>query len=663
MLHFEVMTLNDFGPYKGEQVVDFTDKYGTTIFWGDNGRGKTTLLNAFRYALFGSIQRRNGSLKNLSEMENAESKLEGRHGFSVKITFVNNDDKYELTRSYSLRDGIGSPSSEDDYERNFFLKKNGSILSPDERNHELNSIMPEQISRFFLFDAELLQEYEELLEVDSSTGDRIKKSIEKILGMPVLQNGVVDITDSVSEYERAMTNAARKDDKTIQLAQKLEEIDRNISEHTNILKQQEADLTEMVKERNSLENLMSSTSKLRDWVEEKKSTQAKLKETKEELDSTNSELQGYLKVAWQGMLANTFRDIRENLDKQISTLESKKEKNSVAEKFIFEMKKAISDRTCPVCGQEVSSEVIKVLEDRINNESSEFIGLTEDERNELLRLQSIRSNIVNIRPADSKDAVKILENKVDDFKIKIGTYSQRISELEDDISRSGSNESETELETITRKYTDLGINIQTKRTGINGEENKLKDYKATKEKLSEAISKMGGGIDYKIADKRYQLVKKINNIFDESKTKYRDELKRKVEADASSIFIHLTGDKDYVGLQINDNYGLSIVHRSGRTVPGRSSGYEHIVALSLIGALHKNAPLQGPIIIDSPFGRLDPTNKANIVRSLPTMAEQTILLAYTGEIDAQVARGELGNNLLKEYKLERISSMHTVIHE
>ena len=68
-----------------------------------------------------------------------------------------------------------------------------------------------------------------------------------------------------------------------------------------------------------------------------------------------------------------------------------------------------------------------------------------------------------------------------------------------------------------------------------------------------------------------------------------------------NCFVKLTGDKDYVGLQINDNYGLEIIHRSGRKVPGRSSGYEHIVALSLIGALHMNAPLRGPIIMDSPF--------------------------------------------------------------
>lgn len=62
-----------------------------------------------------------------------------------------------------------------------------------------------------------------------------------------------------------------------------------------------------------------------------------------------------------------------------------------------------------------------------------------------------------------------------------------------------------------------------------------------------------------------------------------------------------SNDPDYVSLKINENYGLSMVHVSGELVPLRSAGFEHVVALSLIGALHKNAPLRGPIIMDSPF--------------------------------------------------------------
>ena len=52
MLRFLSLTVEDFGPYKNRQTIDFTSDDGVTIIWGIMV-GKTTLLNAFRYALFG----------------------------------------------------------------------------------------------------------------------------------------------------------------------------------------------------------------------------------------------------------------------------------------------------------------------------------------------------------------------------------------------------------------------------------------------------------------------------------------------------------------------------------------------------------------------------------------------------------------------------------
>lgn len=253
MLHFRKMTLRDFGPYKGEQVIDFSDQSGVTIFWGNNGRGKTTLLNAFRYGLFGVVQRRNGVLKNLSAMCNAEAVVEERYGFSVILDMTNDDDTYRLTRQLALRPGVVKPAGEEDYEKVLSLNKNGSILSPEDREHELNVIMPEQVARFFLFDAELLQEYEELLETNTADGDQIKTSIEKILGVPVLQNGVVDVEDCLSNYERQKSRAARADDKTMQLGQELENLTANIEEHQNIIREKQAEQIELIREKNNLE--------------------------------------------------------------------------------------------------------------------------------------------------------------------------------------------------------------------------------------------------------------------------------------------------------------------------------------------------------------------------------------------------------------------------
>lgn len=661
MLHFTGMTISNFGPYKGEQEIDFTKKQGVTIFWGDNGRGKTTLLNAFRYALFGIIKRRNGDLDDLREMENKEGREQGVYGFSVSLAFENDGNKYNLTRQYKPRKSVKIPMNEEDYERDTFLKKGGSILSSEEREHELNMIMPEQVSRFFLFDAELLQEYEELLENDNTTGERIKEAIEKILGVPVLTQGVVDIQSCLYEYERQKQKAAQKDDKTKQYGNQLDLIEASIKEHKKIIEEKKAERRKYFSEKADLESKMESTEKVRGWIDREDfiKTESALKKTR--IEEIEKQIKEVTKEAWKGMLADTIDNISKLLSAEINTLDKKKQKEVIAESFIKEIKKACKDQKCPVCEQAISNELAIKLEKRIKESESEYAGLSKEEQEKLLSLQAQLAGIGQLRVDSKKKEVELLEGQRTQLKIEIGTYEQEAKELREKIVKYGGTAKAAEATQVARDYAKVIQKMSIIDEAIAAETTKLQEEQDNKTKILKQIDKQSAGSDLKEAKEKYELCNKIFSVFEKGMGEYREKLKKNVEKDSTEIFVQLSSDKDYVALQINENYGLSIVHKSGTLVPGRSSGFEHIVALSLIGALHKNAPMQGPIIMDSPFGRLDPTHKKNIVSALPEMAGQSMLLAYTDEIDEQVARKTLAGNLVREFKLNRVTSMHTVI--
>lgn len=83
MLKFISLTVEDFGPFKGKQTIDFTDQDGVTLIWGNNGRGKTTLLNIFRYAIYGKFQNRRGAVVDPMVLSNIESRRAGHYGFKV----------------------------------------------------------------------------------------------------------------------------------------------------------------------------------------------------------------------------------------------------------------------------------------------------------------------------------------------------------------------------------------------------------------------------------------------------------------------------------------------------------------------------------------------------------------------------------------------------
>lgn len=200
MLKFTSLTIDNFGPYEGVQTIDFGSGDGVTLIWGDNGHGKTTLLNLFRYALFGRFQYRHESVDDILKLVNREGMKSGKYDFKVILKMVQDGKRYELTRQYSLRSGVSVPTRNDDYVQDVFLKVDGHLVANKE--HELALIMPEDVSRFFLFDGELLQEYEELVKDETTVGDKIKKSIETILGVPILTNATNDTGFVLSEYRK-----------------------------------------------------------------------------------------------------------------------------------------------------------------------------------------------------------------------------------------------------------------------------------------------------------------------------------------------------------------------------------------------------------------------------------------------------------------------------
>jgi DNA sulfur modification protein DndD len=135
-----------------------------------------------------------------------------------------------------------------------------------------------------------------------------------------------------------------------------------------------------------------------------------------------------------------------------------------------------------------------------------------------------------------------------------------------------------------------------------------------------------------------------------------DELRKEVEAHASEIFRKLTTDPTYAGLRINENYGLTILDHDGLPVPQRSAGAEQIVALSLLGAINRMATKRGPVIMDTPFGRLDRGHRANILRYVPTMADQVVLLVHDGEVDRERDLKEIQPLVDAEYRIEHPTS-------
>ena len=236
-----------------------------------------------------------------------------------------------------------------------------------------------------------------------------------------------------------------------------------------------------------------------------------------------------------------------------------------------------------------------------------------------------------------------------------------MKELREQISTFGNFDRDTLTINLVKEYSTCFEKITELKKGIAKEQEAIDDAVDKQNKLDAKINQLSNNKDVLTASRRLTMCQQIEGIFEIGIEQYRTRLKDNVERDASELFARMSADKDYERLQINDNYGLEIIHKTGIRVPSRSAGFEHIVALALIGALHKNAPLQGPVIMDSPFGRLGSQHEKNVAQSLPLLSDQVIVLVHDRELSPDQTRQLLGGQLITEYKLERVTSFHTRI--
>lgn len=662
MLQFTGLVIENFGPFKGTQTVDFVDADGVTIIWGNNGRGKTTLLNIIRYALFGKYQNRRGVDVDLPSLANLEGKKDGKYDFKVVLKMLNDGIHYELTRQYVVRKGIINPQRNDDYEEHVFLKKEGAILSPDQREHELNLIMPSEVSRFFLFDGELLQEYEELLMEGTQTGATIKESIEQILGVPVLTNGAIDTNSALEEYRKEKNKIAQSNAQTQKIASQMSVLEAEKQEQAVELERLKGELTIELDTKAKLEDEAQQSEHVSSLLKSLDDLDATIEEKKASREAILTSIVVATGEAWKGLVSSRVELMLTAIESQLKDLEDRESAHKVASHFMKEMKAAAEKHHCHLCDQDIPDEKLEELIKRITDASSEYGGLSDDEIKALQELRVRKSTLQSMKADSKKEILELLEAQLSTLEVEIDDAERQRKTVREELERhgdveelsKGAKENVKQLANCLKKINNL-------RDGIQLEKDKIKEVESALATLEDKLNKVSTDSETQIAKRKVELCEAINRIFEEGIASYRDKLKDDVERDATELFVQISNDPDYTSLKINDNYGLYMVHSSGEIVPLRSAGFEHVVALSLIGALHKNAPLRGPIIMDSPFGRLDPTHKSNITKVLPKMSEQIVLLAYTHEIDEQTARDTLGPELKREYRLQRYTSFNTQI--
>jgi DNA sulfur modification protein DndD len=186
----ERLVLENFRQFKGRQEIIFSDlrERNVTVVHAENGFGKTTLLKALIWALYGRDGLKDDFEKPdriLHEGLAYRAKDPNQLVATVQLTFRHGDQRYILTRTLTLAQQNLNPKQTG---LSLEVMRDGQTFLEARPQQRIQSIIPEGISGFLFFNGERINY---LAEEKNSA--QVTEAIQQMLGLKLLRTTIEDL--------------------------------------------------------------------------------------------------------------------------------------------------------------------------------------------------------------------------------------------------------------------------------------------------------------------------------------------------------------------------------------------------------------------------------------------------------------------------------------
>ncbi len=638
------LKISNFRQFYGTQKIDFSNDPGqnVTVIHGENGSGKTTILNSFKWGFYGITDFDSENEKLLNERLVDESKEGQQMEMSVEIIFEHDDKKHIAKRSQTFikQSNLNYESKSEDFTLNHTDANGGHITSQNPKTH-IYQILPKNLHSYFFFNGERI---EKLARKNSSSDIQI--AIKNLMGLqivdrayehlkPVIKTLKKELRDlSTGDLSQVAEDESQKEDSLDECKKNLKLLSNNINqfrEELSLVDKKLSDTkasTELQAKRNELEGEISATSTSKDSL---------IKERRDYISRF-----GFL--AFTEELVNTCE----------SFLDDKRKKGElpfkVKEQFIDDL---LAANQC-ICGRalsEGSQPFNEVLKFKKSTTGKDIEGSFITASGAILPIKQARKDLFDrlrtdqLKRTEMEKKIESMSGKLDEINSKIGKIdSESVQRLE---AKRGKLNEDIDSATLEKGA------LQATKQGLDKDLATLKKRREELSAQNEQVKLAQGRIF--IAEETYGL---IGSWYTSLGSEVREKLSRKVNDTFKKII-----RKDYWA-KISNEYTLDIYKKVGEhetVVHEKSTGENQITSLSFIASIVQMAKERGdknyyfkggiyPIVMDSAYGPLDPEYREKIAEYIPSMSEQVVLMVsdshWSGEIENKI-RPRMG----KEFSL------------
>ena len=687
------IVLQNYRQYYNEVVADFGSEKGRfSIFLGENGEGKSNLLNAINWCLFRKEPHRsaNKQMPIINNKKLTEVPEGSRIDMRVDLYLNRGSTKYKISRTLVgiKREFQIKIEDKDEYyeiiadpdpvpvgfeiiphlcSTSFLKSEHGGTYEDKTVKHTfeslINHILPENLSQFFILDGEFLEKL--FTEFES-----IKDGVTQISQIHILENALDHL-----ENAKFGTSLNGYDAKLDEYNKKIEQIDFQLSSK---------DAQGIISVSSKLiwgesDNFYHSTGKprIKDLTHASNKLNKKLRDVTTEVHNSN---------------ATSNKDLQDKRDELNQTI---KEKNIQIGKLLDEHRTNLITIGSKILLKDVlesANNLIGVEIERGTLPNHVKMTFTSDllERKSCLCGTSLvegspaRHNVEQIRKQASDDEdldiandikykntqflnefeknIKILDERqknMIDLNISLGKQQEKLGQTNKELKNTSSHDFAKLLEDEE--------NLKNEKMEIDMELGRARQYvenlEADRKNLVHKIT------NWKTRDKRAKQqqhkIKITELVKDNIKQILSDispYIRKLVQEKTTEFFKSISWKEGYFDkISIDEEYKLKLLTTEKfNAIDDLSAGERLFLTLSFIAALREITGYKFPLIIDTPFGRISGKPKKLLASKLPDFLpeSQITLLATDTEYLASIPNmdGENEKNTFRDLLMKKVNT-------
>lgn len=623
------LRLRNFRQFYGETPkLDMTPVGDTnvTVIHGSNGAGKTALLNAFTWALYENFTR---AFQLPEQLVNKRAIREATPGDQVdawvELDFEHGDHRYRLRRTVEVLRTSGEPGWEPQGPSRVVLQScgpDGKWIPHPRVAPTIARVLPTDLHSYFFFDGERIEQIGQV--EDKEEQKRLGEATKKLLGIEVLVRALAHL-DTVRrtlegeleavgdpEIKGAVQRKKRLEDEASDVDNRLAEIRRNESVCRIRKKEIEARLR-------TLEDAKAAQQRRDQLVKEQDARKDSLQQTRQTLSNLVSTR------SYKIFLEKPISDFRQLIDglRERGELPAGMKRQFVDD--LLEVAECICGRELPpdsdarraVEAWRARTGLADVEEKAIRMGGE--IGMIEQDATVLLgTIDQLQQ-----RNATDRDELSRVEMELDEIRENLKSNPrEEVSALE-----TKRNEIENELGQLNRNLGESTARRKDIDVEISGCDDEIRQHSAKKGQQE-------------VAQRRVDVAIQSRNVIAQVQRLLETDFRSRLGQQIAKLFAKISVTP-YVP-QLADDWSLRLLESAGgHPLPvAASQGESQILSLSFISSiidvardvLSRRSELTGPesaqypIVMDSPFGSLDPIYRHQIAEHVPVLADQIVLM-------------------------------------